>query len=81
MTLVFEVRRVRGMGELTVAMVRAGVDMVRGQSSDDERAHEAEDALHRDVLQAIADGRCVDPSACAAAALETRAIKFARWCA
>ena len=48
---------------------------------DDEAAHSMEDALHRDVLKAIAAGECDDPAATAAAALKTLDLKFQRWCA
>lgn len=56
----------------------ADIDAARG---DDEAAHSMEDDLHQRVLSAIAKGRCADPQACAAAALKTNEISFARWCA
>jgi hypothetical protein len=42
-------------------------------------AHEAERGLWRDVLTAIAERRCEDPAACAAACLQSEAIDFIRW--
>jgi hypothetical protein len=48
-------------------------------ASDHARAHEAEDELHEDVLLAIAEGRCEDPAACAAAALKSLDLEFCRW--
>lgn len=46
---------------------------------DNEAAHMAEDQLHRRVLWAIADYETGDsPDALAAAALETRGMKFPR---
>ena len=54
---------------------------IRASANDDEAAHGMEDALHKQVLQAIADGWCDNPAECAAAALETKHITFARWCA
>ena len=41
-------------------------------------AHAAEDALHQDVLAAIAAG-APNPAELAAAALATTEIKFSRW--
>lgn len=49
--------------------------------NDDEAAHCAEDELHADVLRAIAAGSCEDPPGCAAEALKTNDLDFARWCA
>jgi hypothetical protein len=48
---------------------------------DDADAHVREDLLYRDLLSAIAEGRCSDPAECARLALTTQAIDFARWCA
>ena len=47
---------------------------------DSDRAHSAEDALYRDVLQAIADG-ATNAAELAAEALKTRELDFSRWCA
>lgn len=66
---------------MTVDEIKLRVEEIRKVAHDDERAHCEEDDLHRDVLSAIADGSAEDPAACAAAALETRSISFARWCA
>lgn len=48
---------------------------------DHEDLHGREDAIHRDVLLAIAEGRCADPAACAREALRTTHLLFDRWCA
>lgn len=69
------------MPMMTVADVAARVQAIRSSAGDDEVAHGMEDDLHQDVLRAIADGRCEDVRGCATAALETKTIKFARWCA
>ncbi|KQO89455.1 hypothetical protein [Methylorubrum sp. SL192] len=45
---------------------------------DDEIAHMAEDWLHREVLRAVVAGH-PDAQAIAAAALESRAVKFTRY--
>lgn len=45
---------------------------------DDEAAHSLEDALYREVLEAIADGH-PDSAALAAEALRTKGIEFCRW--
>ena len=47
--------------------------------TDDERAHSMEDKLHQDVLRSIADGSCDNPAHCAAAALASLKLDFARW--
>ena len=50
---------------------------------DEEAAHSSEDALWRDVLQAIADRDHgdADPAVLAMAALKTTELSFQRWCA
>jgi hypothetical protein len=57
------------------------IDMLVAYADDDEKAHEMEDQLHQDVLQAIATGTCSDPAGCANEALRTLSIEFERWCA
>lgn len=69
----------RSQPPLTLDDVLRRVDAIRKMVGDDESAHSEEDDLHRDVLQAIADGRCDEPRACAAAALKTCELDFARW--
>ncbi len=64
---------------MNVQDVVARVDAVYRYRSDDETAHQVEDDLYVDVLKAIAAGQCEDPSGCAAAALKTQDICFARW--
>ncbi len=66
---------------MTVQDVIDRVEAIHHFRSDDEAAHSAEDSLHVDVLRAIATGQCDDPKGCAAAALRTLDIGFARWCA
>lgn len=68
---------------MDVAEVRQRVDEIRASAGDDERAHSLEDGLHADVLAAIAIGELRDVEAiqCAAIALTTDTIEFARWCA
>ena len=51
------------------------------KDGDDEVAHSREDDLHKAVLIAISNGMCDDPAACAAAAVKTVEMCFARWCA
>lgn len=46
--------------------------------TDFEAAHGREIDLHKDVLRAIANGKCEDPAACAKEALRTTRIKFKR---
>lgn len=65
---------------LTVKDVRREVANIARMAGDDEGAHAAEDALHQEVLQAIAAG-AADAPALARAALKTRDIEFSRWCA
>ena len=64
---------------LTLDIVLGEVQQIRERSGDDEVAHRREDWLHQEVLKAIADGKCADPAACAAAALTTLDIDFERW--
>lgn len=59
--------------------IKAEVSEIKIISGDNEAAHESEDVLWMEVLEAIADGTCPDPKACAAEALKTRDIKFTRW--
>lgn len=66
---------------MTPESVRKAVEHIASRSCDDEGAHSAEDALYLAVLLAIADGTATDPAACAAEALSTRDLGFARWCA
>lgn len=64
---------------MTPEQVAARVRDVRAAQMDDERAQVLEDELHQDVLEAIANGACSDTKACAAEALKTRDLDFARW--
>jgi DNA-binding FadR family transcriptional regulator len=67
---------------MTVDDVRAAVAKIAAMADyNDETAHSKEDELHQRVLEAIAKGECDDPRACAAEALKTVDIDFARWCA
>ena len=52
---------------------------VLDKASDYERAHILEDALHQDLLTAIARGKCRDPKACAREAIKTLNISFRRY--
>lgn len=54
--------------------------VLEGPAYDPEVAHSLEDALHAEVLQAIADG-AETPAALAAKALESKMIEFERHCA
>lgn len=67
---------------MTTKDIEGRVAAIKQQAAehDDESAHILEDALWQVVMEAIADG---DPNASrlAAAALKTKDIKFARWCA
>lgn len=69
---------------MNVHDVRARISGIAGiaeSPGDDQVAHGMEDRLWSDVLEAIANGTCDDPKACAAEALKTIDIHFARWCA
>lgn len=67
---------------MTVDDVKGAVEIIRAwaEGGDDEVAHNMEDALHADVLQAIATG-ADNPEKLAAEALKTKDIEFNRWCA
>jgi hypothetical protein len=43
--------------------------------------HDIEDELYERILRAIATGKCSDPVACAALALETKQFTFPRYTA
>lgn len=64
--------------KMIVADVTEGVEKMRAMAADSEAAHAQEDRLRAAVLRAIANGRCDDPQACAAEALETDKIRFTR---
>jgi hypothetical protein len=57
--------------------VEAAVQHIEAIKDDDEMAHSAEDDLYEQVLRHHAALGCP----LAAAALKTRKIRFARWCA
>ena len=65
---------------MTVEEVRAWVEEIRITAHDDEKAHGMEDALHQEVLRAVAEN-APNAAALAAEALKTRDIDFYRWCA
>ena len=68
---------------ITLDDVTRRVDEIARTFGDDEKQHNMEDALHRDVLNFIASGR-VAPSTAASlarAALRTEEISFSRWSA
>jgi hypothetical protein len=65
---------------LTQIQVRSRLKAIERMRDDDEAAHSNVDALHRDVLRAIADGH-PDAKKLAALALKTQGIDFSRWCA
>ena len=65
---------------MSPAQVRKRVREIEEVQDDSERAHGAEDALYRDVLQAIAAG-AEDARALAVAALKTGRLNFSRWTA
>lgn len=71
------------MGEekVTVNDVEREVARIRELRFDDESAHASEDDLWENTLRAIASGETDDPAGIAAAALKTKTIDFARWCA
>ncbi len=69
------------MKPLTLDDVRRRVAALQADHGNDEMAHSKEEGLHREVLAAIAAGACSDPAACAAEALLTLKMNFARWCA
>jgi len=66
---------------VTVEEIKERVREIEQHAMDFEQAHALEDRLYADVLRAIAKGGHPWPAALAKAALETKAIKFARSCA
>jgi hypothetical protein len=63
--------------EVTVETVRADLRRIESLTGDEERAHVAENDLWECVLEELAR----QGNELAAAALKSRDIKFARWCA
>jgi hypothetical protein len=66
---------------MTLEDVKKAVEKIKEKRRDDEAAHSLEDELYLDLLQSIADGNCDDPQACAAEAIKTQDLNFARWTA
>ena len=66
---------------MTLKDIQKRLDAIHAVAHDDEEAHAMEDALHREVLRAIADGAVADPRHAARLALLSGDIDFARWCA
>jgi len=64
---------------ITVGWVFERIAEIEAEQGDDEAQHAAEDSLYRAVLEAIAEGRCGTPAACASAALTTQQMNFSRW--
>lgn len=65
---------------MTIEEIRVRVEGIRKSTYDDEACHSSEDALWRDVLEAIASGAS-NAQELAAEAIKTQEIDFARWCA
>lgn len=65
---------------LTVEDVEKRVAQIASVASDDEVAHIKEDGLWLEVLHVIAQGSPLSREL-ATAALKTRELDFARWCA
>ena len=63
---------------MTPAEVRARVRRIAALEADPEAAHDEEDRLRGEVLNAIAAG-APDAAELAAIAIETRALSFPRW--
>ncbi len=69
------------MPRMTVADVIDRRKAIEDMARDYEVAHGEEDRLHLEVLEAIAAGTCEQPELCAAVAVTTQLIPFARHCA
>lgn len=65
---------------MDIQQVKDLVEYINTIAYDDERAHSMEDALHQDVLKAIAEG-ATNGIELATEALKTKEIEFNRWCA
>jgi hypothetical protein len=69
-------------GRCTPEAVGARVEEIRQRAEQfqhDGGPHAMEDTLYRDVLRAIAEGRCDEPAACALEALRADGLDFPRW--
>lgn len=69
------------MSTMTLDQACGAVERIRkiAADGDDEDAHIHEDRLYMALLQAISDGACDDPAACAREALKAVDIRFYRW--
>jgi hypothetical protein len=64
-------------GIMNLDWIRMGLAAIEA-ARDFEQAHILEDELHRDVLRAIADGRCERARDCTDLALSSLKIKYSR---
>lgn len=69
------------MKTLTIEDVENSLKKLESLKHDDEAAHGYEDYLYSEVLEAISENRCENPSKCAELVLKSKEIDFARWCA
>lgn len=67
---------------MNLIAVRLRVEVIRSLKHDPEATHSEEDRLHRNILQAIADGRIVNAQACCREAIEAyNTAEHLRWMA
>ena len=66
---------------LTVEWVGLCLPVIEAAKQEPAAAHVLEDELYRSVLNAVARGDCLTPSALCTEALKTRSIMFERWMA
>ena len=73
----------KGGEVVTLEEVRKRVESLFAEHTGPNRCgpslHADEDDLFESVLQAVVDGTCEDPKACAAEALKLVSIRFNRW--
>lgn len=58
--------------------IKQRVNTIKAIELDCEAAHTHEDRLYLELLQAIANGTCDDPRACAAEAIKSQDVDFIR---
>lgn len=65
---------------MTIDDVQNRIQVIKTRNGDPEAQHSMEDALYREVLEAIREG-VPNPGDLADAALRSKWLKFPRWCA
>lgn len=69
---------------MEIKEIQDAIQEILANRDDPERAHSLEDKLYFNFIKSLADNPALDCdyiSRCAEEVLQTKTIKFARWCA